>query len=198
MFGFAQDLSIVVDGILAPAGVAAADPLVRAVVISLFTWRRADPDDALPDGASRMGWWGDNHASVAGDKIGSKLWLLVREPLTDATIARAKAYAAQALDWMIADGVASRVDIAAERMGLSGLALGATIWRHDGSVRNLSFSDAWAVISALAADQDRLATTQQLSTPAADVLLDTPLPRLRAAVDGLTGLANLTLPSLMG
>ena len=44
-----------------------SDPLVRAVIISLFTWRRAHDDDVLPNaGMSRMrkttgiepvGWW---------------------------------------------------------------------------------------------------------------------------------------------
>ena len=32
------------------------DPLTRAVVISLFTHRRADPDD---NADVPMGWWGD-------------------------------------------------------------------------------------------------------------------------------------------
>ncbi len=32
------------------------DPLTRAVVISLFTWRRAEPDD---NADVPMGWWGD-------------------------------------------------------------------------------------------------------------------------------------------
>ncbi len=31
------------------------DPLTRAVVISLFTWRRAEPDD---NADVPMGWWG--------------------------------------------------------------------------------------------------------------------------------------------
>lgn len=32
------------------------DPLTCAVVISLFTWRRAEPDD---NADVPMGWWGD-------------------------------------------------------------------------------------------------------------------------------------------
>ena len=43
-----------------------SDPLVRAVIISLFTWRRAHDDDVLPNaGMSRMGWWGDSFPPVA-------------------------------------------------------------------------------------------------------------------------------------
>jgi phage gp46-like protein len=33
--------------------------LTRAVLISLFTWRRAADDDALDD-EERFGWWGDS------------------------------------------------------------------------------------------------------------------------------------------
>lgn len=94
MLSFAQDLSIVVDGMAVPLVDASADPLTRAVINSLFSWRRAAPDDVLPDGTSRMGWWGDNYASATGDRWGSRLWLLVREPLTAAVIERARGYAA--------------------------------------------------------------------------------------------------------
>ncbi|WP_200894101.1 phage GP46 family protein [Xanthomonas sp. MUS 060] len=56
-------------------------PLVRAVLISLFTWRRANADDTLPDPRGfRMGWWGDTYPVVANDRIGSRLWLLVCAP----------------------------------------------------------------------------------------------------------------------
>ncbi len=35
---------------------ASADPLERAVVISLFTWRRAEPSDPVDDD-ERYGYW---------------------------------------------------------------------------------------------------------------------------------------------
>ncbi len=49
------------------------DPLTRAVVISLFTWRRAEPDD---NADVPMGWWGDTWPAVQNDRYGSRLWLL--------------------------------------------------------------------------------------------------------------------------
>ena len=64
-----QPLTVVIDGRTIPLGLASSEPLVRAVMISLFTWRRANPDDALPDGKSRMGWWGDSFPTVANDRI---------------------------------------------------------------------------------------------------------------------------------
>lgn len=41
------------------------DSLTRAVIISLFTWRRADPDD---DSEQPMGWWGDSYPTVQNDR----------------------------------------------------------------------------------------------------------------------------------
>lgn len=144
---FASELSIAIDGKRVPLDRVQGDPLARAVVISLFTWRRANPDDDLPAG-QRHGWWGDSHATVPGDRIGSRLWLLSRATLTTETIARARYYGEEALGWLTADGLASRVEVAAERFGLDGLALSCRIWRHDGRPVDLRFSDLWKVLNA--------------------------------------------------
>ncbi len=85
--------------------------LYRAVLISLFTWGRARDGD---DTDSKWGWWGDTLAT-GGDQIGSRLYLCVRRPLTDSTIRQAEEYAQQALQWMLDDGVASKVEVHAER-----------------------------------------------------------------------------------
>ena len=50
------------------------DDLPRAVINSLFSWRRAESDDILP-GTSRYGWWADTYDDD-GEKFGSRLWLL--------------------------------------------------------------------------------------------------------------------------
>jgi len=88
--------------------------LVRAVVISLFTWRRASPDDLIDD-AERYGWWGDSYPAVADDKIGSRLWLLRRVKLTAATERDAEFYAREALQWLIDDGHVLGLDVLTER-----------------------------------------------------------------------------------
>ena len=87
-----QSPTLVVDGRAVPLGMTPEEPLVRAVLISLFTWRRANADDDLP-GNDRMGWWGDSHPPVDNDRIGSRLWLLSRAKIVPETLARAKAYA---------------------------------------------------------------------------------------------------------
>lgn len=59
-----------------------ADGLDTAVIISLFTDRRALEDDATPDFTeNRRGWWGDTY-DAQQRPIGSRLWLLSREKQT--------------------------------------------------------------------------------------------------------------------
>lgn len=141
---FSQDLSFTIDGVMVNTGMAQEDPLIRAVIVSLFTWRRANSDDVTE--GQKMGWWGDLTAEVANDRIGSRLWLLSREKMLPATLNRAREYAQEALAWMIEDGLASRIEVQAERFGTTGLALAATIYRDDGQVASLRFDNVWESI----------------------------------------------------
>lgn len=141
-----QPLTIVIDGRSIPLGLDSQEPLVRAVMISLFTWRRANPDDDLP-ADSRHGWWGDIYPDIPNDRIGSRLWLLSRAKITTETIARAKEYAEEALQWLIEDGVASRVDVESERQGLSTIAIACRIYKTGGKRPvNIRFADLWSFL----------------------------------------------------
>ena len=150
-------LTVTVDGRMTPLGLLQdidndkADPLVRAVIVSLFTWRRANADDALPNGSgSRMGWWGDSYPPAANDRIGSRLWLLSRAKLTDTTAQKAKDYAREALQWLLDNGVAARVDVTALRQGLSTLALGCTFYNADGSALAIvRFQNLWSFLNVV-------------------------------------------------
>jgi len=99
---------------LGRSGLVRDDGLTTAVLISLFTDRRAKADDPLPDGNDRRGWVGDAISPVDGDRIGSRLWLLRREKQTEETRRRAEEYAREALAWLIEDGLAARVEVSAE------------------------------------------------------------------------------------
>ncbi len=138
---FGADLALV-DGQLVTD-----DGLRTAVIISLFTDRRAGPDDELPeDGADRRGWWGDDIAEMPGDLIGSRLWLLRRAKFTSANINRARDYAREALAWLVEDGVAASVEVEAAGIRPDTLAIGATIVRP-GS-RNVRFDFTWDATAA--------------------------------------------------
>lgn len=100
-----------------------------AVFVSLFTDRRARPSDRVTD---RRGWWGDRHARVANDQIGSLLWLLRSRPITPQSIRLAQVYAADALAWMRADGMAKTITVRTERRAKD-LLIYVSILRPDGT-----------------------------------------------------------------
>ena len=88
------------------------DTLSRAIVISLFSWRRADENDIYDQELGRQGWWGD---SLNKDKIGSKLWQLLRNKITSETIYQAEEMVFDALKWLIDDGICTDISVSVER-----------------------------------------------------------------------------------
>jgi len=137
---FRADLS------LRSADLALDDGLETAVLISLFTDRRAAPDDAVPEaGADLRGWWGDVAPSVAGDLIGSRLWQLSREKQTATVVARAREYAEEALAWLVIDGVAESVVVEAQIVARGVVGLGIQINRPSGPSR-MKFDYAWEAL----------------------------------------------------
>ena len=142
-----QPLILVVDGITTAVS-DVTDALARAVIISLFTWRRANPDDDLPS-TNKYGWWGDTYPQIDNDRIGSRLWLLSRAKLTTETVLRAKEYAEEALQWLIDDGVAASVQVQSERQDLFMLALGIKIIRGDQSALTVRFANVWDIFNAV-------------------------------------------------
>lgn len=127
------------------SSLAAGDTLRAAVIASLFSDRLAEADDSLPGAPDdRRGWWADAWAEAAGDRMGSRLWLLARAKRTQGTLDAAVAYAQEALAWLVADGVAARVEVAAEWLAEPvGLALAVTITRPTGGPLQYRFSTAF-------------------------------------------------------
>lgn len=100
IFDYGADIKIALGDLVPDAG------LYTAVLISLFTDKRAPADAELPDPAQgRRGWWPDTETQ----KIGSHLWLLNREKTLEEVAARAKEYTEAALKWLTDEGIAARV-----------------------------------------------------------------------------------------
>jgi len=132
------------DVAMSGADLLAESGLRTAVILSLFSDRRAAPDDVLPDGSSdRRGFWGDALADIEGDQIGSRLWLLSREKQTADVLARAKEYAEESLQWLIDDGVAKSVDVVAAWVKTGMLGLHIVITRPDNTSATYRFEQAW-------------------------------------------------------
>jgi len=129
--------------------------LISLVLTSLYTDRLADASDQISDLVSRphpdrRGWWADTPT----DRLGSRLWLLMRAPLAgdrgQDTTDRAADYIREALAWMIDDGLIASVDVQTEIRsggdpGGSGQTLAAevTLIRGDGTGVTLTWPDLW-------------------------------------------------------
>ncbi|CBJ81765.1 putative bacteriophage protein [Xenorhabdus bovienii str. Jollieti] len=126
------------DIVINNADIALDDSLSTAVIISLFTDRRALDSDELPTGSGtdRRGWWGDSFNSRP---IGSRLWLLAREKQLSAVLHRAKAYADEALAWLVDERHVRKIDVMATAPASGVLLLTVSVTLFDGSVLPLPF-----------------------------------------------------------
>ena len=82
------------------------ESIVTAVLVSLFC--DANGDDLLP--GERRGYWADEDARRP---VGSLLWFLERAKATQETQARARDAAEDSLRWMVDEGIAERITVAA-------------------------------------------------------------------------------------
>lgn len=140
---FTQGADLALDGVL----LAEDDGLLTSVIISLFTDRQARSDDVLPNAdlgdTDRRGWWADEFNPDAADRIGSHLWLNEAAKQLPAVLVRDKEFAQAALQWLVADGVASSVAVNAfsPRSGIRALAI--AIHRADQPVARYQFEQFW-------------------------------------------------------
>ena len=126
--------------VLATYALALEGGLTTAVLLSLWTDKRAGPDDTLPlRETDRRGWVGDEYIARAdaGEAWGSGLWLLYTGKVTGNVLELARFTAAESLAWLLRDGIASRVDVVAEWVRPAGaglynrLAVRVTIWQPE-------------------------------------------------------------------
>jgi phage gp46-like protein len=101
------------------------------------------------DDSDRQGWWGDCLPSVAGDKIGSRLWLLARRTLVAQTLKDAQAYAEEALAWLLEDAIVTAVSVTVERRGNDRMNLRVTLTEQSGATVELDFENTWGLINAV-------------------------------------------------
>ena len=90
-----------------------AEPMIGAIVLSLFCDRRATDDF----GHTRGGWWGDALAEQSGDLWGSARWVNNRAINTDFYLRREEDADRAALQWLIDDGVCQSIDVRAYDAG---------------------------------------------------------------------------------
>ncbi len=127
------------------------DGLTTAIIISLYTDRRADDADVLPDenNIDKRGWWGDKVSpDVEGDEIGSKLWLLERAKTTSAdAVPTVERYVEESLQWMIDDEAVKSITVNGERLqlkdGTESVGFTIEVTKLDGTKSPFQFNLEW-------------------------------------------------------
>lgn len=129
------------------ADLVTGNDLATAIYISLFTWARAKNDDDIPSDTLKFGWWGDKIAEDNNHNTGSRLWLLLRKKMTQETINEAVSYIEEALEWMVKDGVVSKINIAPEIKGNDELDILITLYRNTELLIDMRFNNLWKIIA---------------------------------------------------
>jgi phage gp46-like protein len=140
------------DWTLAACDLQTGQDLETACLVSLFTDKLATPDFVPTDGSSdRRGWWADPYND---QPLGSNLWQLERAKKTRDTLGLAQRYAAEALQWLVDDGVAKEIVVntawLGAAIGSTLLGIGIAIVKPDGSVTRFTFGWAWQSLAVLA------------------------------------------------
>lgn len=142
------DLSQGADWALDAMLLAADDGLLTSVLLSLYTDRQARADDTLPNAdlgdTDRRGWCGDALNDDPNDKEGSRLWLNTSAKQLQAVLVNDEAYAREALQWMLDDGIASKLDISAFSPRAGWRALSVAIHRPNQPVTRYQFENFWS------------------------------------------------------
>lgn len=121
------------------------DGLETAVILSLFSDARANDDDALPIGQTdRRGWWADAYPVEAGDRFGSRLWLLRAAKQLQQSLNDARQYAEESLAWLVEDGAARKVEVETFIVRDEVMGMIVRIHRPDGTVTPIRFETLWS------------------------------------------------------
>ena len=107
---------------LATYAVELEDTLQTAIILSIFTDKRAGIDDQLPlNETNRRGWVGNDFMppapGAARDDWGTLLWLCYIGKVTGDVLAFAEFTCREGLQWLVRDGIASRVSVTAQWVG---------------------------------------------------------------------------------
>jgi phage gp46-like protein len=146
-----DNLNTIGDWVLADGDLQIGQDLETACLVSLFTDKLATPDFTPTDGTSdRRGWWADPYNDRP---LGSNLWQLERAHKTRNTLGLAQRYASEAMQWLVADGVAKAVAVDTQWLTPSGagtfLAIRIVITQPDGSMTRFTYGWAWDNLAVL-------------------------------------------------
>ena len=115
--------------------------LETASLISLFSDRFVADEDLPSNINENRGWWGDAISDPADDEIGSILWIHEAVgKITFETRNSMRESLRDALEWMIEDGIAERIEASGELIN-GEILISAQIFRPQGD--NILFKFVW-------------------------------------------------------
>lgn len=113
--------------------------LKDAVIISLFTDRRANVGD-LAEGDYQYGWWADTFNDT---QIGSRLYLLKREKITETLIPKIDSIVKECLKWLIDDKIVSEIVINTIRTDVYTIQTTIKLIQNNQSALELDYTNIW-------------------------------------------------------
>lgn len=113
--------------------------LDTGILLSLLEERRANESEVSTP-QNRRGWVGSDLGDIAVYELGSKLWLLQQERLTTDTLNRAVDYARQSLQWMLDDGIATKLNVTGEIEYPEGIKLFIVLTRENNKVESFYYN----------------------------------------------------------
>lgn len=132
-------------------GLRARAPLHTAILLCLMSDRRVDAEDVIPDGSGDPRGWAGDAIDSSLSSLGSRLWLLRRSALTEATAALAEVYAREALQTLLDQKAAASLDVStALRLEAGRLELSVALYREDGAIAaDMNFWLLWDLSNGL-------------------------------------------------
>ncbi len=113
--------------------------LDTGILLSLLEEQRANESEVSTP-QNRRGWLGNDLGDIAVYELGSKLWLLQQERLTTDTLNRAVDYARQSLQWMLDDGIATKITLTGEIEYPEGIKLFIALKRDNNPVESFYYN----------------------------------------------------------
>ena len=107
------------------------DGFDTALNLSMLTYGRA-PASRVVKPENRRGWLGNTVSPVIGRNIGSLMWLLNQRRLRQATLNEAISFSREALNWIVEDGLAQKIEVTGTIIPQTGIQLAITITALNG------------------------------------------------------------------
>ena len=122
-----------------------SDEIETAVELSLFSDRRATLDEiqtfqsGVRERQSRRGFWANTFKEFSQ---GSGLWLLQREKKTASTLARARKFCTDSLQWMADEGIVASITPTVSFSG-DALVIHVAVVKPDGQDGTFKYQSSW-------------------------------------------------------